>query len=341
MRLAVLALLTGCSLYFNGNAPGGGGGGRGGGPGAGGGDAGPGWVDTCPGDSAPGPDDTCTPGSTCDYESWEHACSCACNEDGKWHCVNETVGSSCTTGTYSPFEAAPDPVWTDAIAPALHGSGEIVFVRRGPNGDRDLWSSTISMTTGYWLPAVRETALSTSPANEDDPSLSSDGLTIYFMRGTTLMQATRASPTSPWGSVTAVAGLAGYGAVDFARADTALIVTSQTTDPDLYESTRTTSWSAPRRIDEIASSAIDRAGTMRFDGHELIFESTRGGTHQLFHALRDVRSSPWAYVDPIDLPDHAQANVSDPELSDDGLTLYFVSDIAGTPSIYVASRQYM
>ena len=101
MRITLLCLLAGCSLYFGEDfsgapEPDGGGGGSGS---DGGGNCPSYGCNTC--GFQPQPQDTCTPGASCDYEDWEHGCSCGCNEDGKWQCFNETVGSHCTTGTYS------------------------------------------------------------------------------------------------------------------------------------------------------------------------------------------------------------------------------------------------
>jgi len=34
-------------------------------------------------------------GAFCDYEDWEHGCSCVCDASGFWNCTPETVGSMC------------------------------------------------------------------------------------------------------------------------------------------------------------------------------------------------------------------------------------------------------
>lgn len=44
-------------------------------------------------------------GSFCDYEDWEHGCSCVCDASGFWSCTPETVGSSCPS--LPPPDAAP------------------------------------------------------------------------------------------------------------------------------------------------------------------------------------------------------------------------------------------
>ena len=37
----------------------------------------------------------CTPGNSCSVETWEHGCTCSCDDDGYWNCQAETVGSEC------------------------------------------------------------------------------------------------------------------------------------------------------------------------------------------------------------------------------------------------------
>ena len=57
-----------------------------------------GWAcSTCPGDFAD-PGATCTPGDGCGYLDWEHGCSCTCNDQGRWQCTPDTIGSVCPTG---------------------------------------------------------------------------------------------------------------------------------------------------------------------------------------------------------------------------------------------------
>lgn len=57
-----------------------------------------GWAcSTCPGDFA-NPGATCTPGDGCSFLDWEHECSCRCNDQGRWQCMQDTIGSVCPTG---------------------------------------------------------------------------------------------------------------------------------------------------------------------------------------------------------------------------------------------------
>jgi hypothetical protein len=49
-----------------------------------------------------------TPGATCEYEDWEHGCSCRCSESGAWDCTPETVGSYCPKAFYPDAATYPD-----------------------------------------------------------------------------------------------------------------------------------------------------------------------------------------------------------------------------------------
>jgi len=52
---------------------------------------------TCPWPS-PEPLIACSQvGASCDYEDWEHGCSCVCDASGWWKCTPETIGSTCPT----------------------------------------------------------------------------------------------------------------------------------------------------------------------------------------------------------------------------------------------------
>jgi hypothetical protein len=53
------------------------------------------WCNSCPW-SSPEPLIACSQvGASCEYEDWEHGCSCTCDASGWWSCTPETVGSTC------------------------------------------------------------------------------------------------------------------------------------------------------------------------------------------------------------------------------------------------------
>ena len=45
--------------------------------------------------SSPEPRIACSQvGASCEYEDWEHGCSCTCDASGYWACEPETIGST-------------------------------------------------------------------------------------------------------------------------------------------------------------------------------------------------------------------------------------------------------
>ena len=321
---AVVVVLSGCSLYFGGSSSTNGGDDVDDYP----------WIDTCGGQ--PTAEDTCTPGDSCTYEDWEHGCECGCDEDGRWACFNETIGSHCPTGEYGVFG---EPVRLDGVssplderAPAIAADGsELVFARPGPNGDLDLWRSHVALDGSLEAP-VRDAALSRSPTDESDPSLSADGLTVYFSRNGNTLQASG-------GAITAVPELVGVTGADFSRpADTALVAASAGAVIEYTRPGAATPWTEVGRVDQMG---VDASPTMRSDGHEAIFEGERNGKRALFVAIRFFRDEPWQSIVPLSIYGMDDANVGDPELSADGLTLLFVSDVGGNYDVYAMSRYRM
>ena len=325
--LSILLLASGCNLYF------------------GGGDLGaPNGDDTnagCEGYECyntcgvqPTADATCTPGDSCDYEDWEHGCTCSCDEDGHWACFNETIGSHCPTGAYSDFDY---PVKLEVVnsglderAPALAPDGsELVFARPGPGGDLDLWRAQ-ALSDGSFAKPVRDAELSRSPGDDSDPSLAADG-TLYFSRsGDTLA-------VPPGGAPARVPELAGVTGADVSRpGDLALVGARGGAVIEFTRPGAATPWTQVGTVDQMG---IDGAPCMRNDGHELIFEGVRDGKRALFVATRWERDQPWQVVAPLFVYGMDGANVVDPELSADGLTLVFASDVGGDFDLY-AMRRY-
>jgi Tol biopolymer transport system component len=283
---------------------------------------------TCPGDIQPGPEPGCAIGTSCDYEDWEHGCSCTCTELGRWACANQTIGSMCPVGTFGawypgiPLTASASP--RAELAPTFNGDRSmLVFVRVAASGAHELWSTTPVPHTVDWSAPVQVMS-GGAVATGDDPTLSEDGNTLYWERGGAIVSATRNSDGT-WTAASAVPGLAGYGSPDFARHDLVLVVASLGANPNLYELQRATTsspWSAPQLIAELATPSVERAPTMRDDGLELYFESNRSGTAAIYQAQRQDVGQAWQLVGKANLG--ATGPTSDPELSSDGGTLLFV-----------------
>ncbi|HEY3221563.1 MAG TPA: hypothetical protein VGJ80_12595 [Gemmatimonadales bacterium] len=107
----------------------------------------------------------------------------------------ETLGAAVVISELS------DPVFTDQ-GPTLRSDGREIFffsTRPGGVGGADLWTSTRRSVHDPWTPPVNVGAPLNSPAAEQQPSLSSGGLTLLFASsrgggfgGTDLWMSTRA-----------------------------------------------------------------------------------------------------------------------------------------------------
>ena len=134
-----------------------------------------------------------------------------------------------------------------------------------------------------------------SIANEQAPSISSDGLELYFSD----------HAGAPYRS-------GGFGLSD-------LWVTTRPTKDD--------PWGVPVNLGPVVnSSASDEHPSISADGLELYFGSTRAGgsgTHDLWVTTRLTKDHPW--TEPVNLGSTVNSADSewDPEISADGLSLYF------------------
>ena len=309
-----------------------------------------GWRCNSCGFTQPSADSICTPGSSCDYEDWEHGCSCSCAADAHWRCFNETIGSRCPTGADRDFVGEQELVTSSTAAaeraPTLSGDTlELLFTRPGPGGSLDVWRATRpdgAPGTPFATP-VRETTLSTA-ADEIDASLSADSLTALVLRSGSIVQTTRASIGAPWSTGAAVPELAGFEAPDFAVADFATFAELHVVlamNGDLYEATRpdsTTAWSTPVKLATVSSTADDGGPTLSPSGLELVFHSNRGGHYQLYSALRTGLGAPFGAPFLITVGG-TTANLRDPEMSSGGTLLVYVSDAGGNDNLWTATRQ--
>jgi hypothetical protein len=99
-------------------------------------------------------------------------------------------------------------------------------------------------------------------------------------------------------------------------------------------------WTGPQFVFEINSAAQDGRPAIRFDGLEVIFNSSRGGNNDLYVSRRDQIWEAWSTPVPVSEA-NSQSEDIQPTLSGDGRTLYFASlralDNRGL-DLYVSTR---
>ncbi len=164
---------------------------------------------------------------------------------------------------------------------------------RDPGGyqDFDLWIATRSTIHEDWGTAIHMGDTLNSRENEWSPSLSADGLELYYAKG-------------PWGN-------------------TDIVVSRRNglTEP----------WGPPENLGSMINSNVwDGTPSITEDGLELYFDSTRSGSPDLYVSTRATPSDPWGpaiNLGPNVNSTHGNSLYGDqgPNISPDGLTLFFSS----------------
>jgi Tol biopolymer transport system component len=170
-------------------------------------------------------------------------------------------------------------------------------MRPGGSGDVDIWVTTRATTDDDWGNPVNLGPTVNSSAWDSCPSISADGLSLYFCSyrpgasgSCDLWVATRATVSDPWEQ-----------SVNLGPA--------------------------------VNSSASDYSPGISADGRTLFFHSTDRpggfGNWDLWVTMRATRYDPWG--NPVNLGQTVNSSARDfaPETSSDGCTLYFTSDRPG------------
>jgi hypothetical protein len=181
--------------------------------------------------------------------------------------------------------------------------------RPGGYGGRDLWVTTRPTKDDEWDAPLNLGPTVNSSAKEALPSISADGLSLFF-------ESTRTG---------------GYGGHD-------LWVTIRATKDD--------DWGTPVNLGPMVNSlSNDATPGISTDGLSLFFESDRSGGYGSFDILVTTRTTPYAdWSAPVNLGATVNSPAWDgiPSISADGLALFFMSKRAGgygADDIWVTTRK--
>ncbi len=190
-------------------------------------------------------------------------------------------------------------------------------------------------------------------AGDQDPTLTSDMLELYFTRGTDIYFSTRPTATSAWntpmeagyttpvGSFEQSPELTGDGLVLQFTSDR-----GTGTDLDVYyvaRLNRASAWGQPTELASVNRGAFDeRPGSATTDGKYLTLSSDRNGNGtsvDLYEAFRPGALGT-AYDPPVRIPLSTNGEDGSPFLTNDGLTLYYASAPVGSAirDLFVATR---
>jgi hypothetical protein len=248
----------------------------------------------------------------------------------------------------------------DEYDPSVSTDGlELYFQsnRAGGYGQSDLYVARRATVAEEWQSVENLGPVVNNAAAESGPSISADGLTLYFnadrsdtLGGHDLYMTTRASRAEPWGKPVNLGpvvnstfgdinpnisrdGLALY----FADVEGGTVVPRPggLGNTDIWVSTRASlsdAWGPPVNLGiPVNSSYIDGSPDISADGLLLFLNFYRGDQafFDIYVATRKTTADPWRHPVSLGAPVNGTSWDGNADLSADGRTLYFVSDRAG------------
>ncbi|MFC1652463.1 protein kinase [Planctomycetota bacterium] len=243
--------------------------------------------------------------------------------------------------------------WAKDSTPSISADGLSLYFSLKRFGEwADLWVTTRATVADPWDPPVNLGPTINSSDTEDTPSISADGLTLYFSSWQTdwhdkmdLWKATRQTTDDVWGAPENLGPTINSSVLDWSPSISAdgllLVFCSNRPDgigkTDLWMTRRSTTddlWSEPVNLGPpVNSPSIEATPSISADGLLLFFQSDRpggyGGGADIWVARRKTTDDPWS--EPVNLGPVISTWGFDgnPIISADGSTLYFVSNRPG------------
>jgi serine/threonine protein kinase len=237
--------------------------------------------------------------------------------------------------------------------PGISADGlSLYFSSTRSGGWADLWVTTRATVSDPWDPPVILGPMVSSSFTDDTPSISDDGLTLYFSSfrpgghdNMDIWRATRETTEEQWAAPTPLGPTINSSSFDWSptiSADGLLLVFSSKRPggigkSDLWMTTRSTPdgpWSEPVNLaPPVNSPSVEATPSISANGLLLFFQSTRpggyGGPVDIWVAMRPTRYANWGT--PVNLGPVVNTFGYDgtPSISADGSTLYFASNRPG------------
>jgi hypothetical protein len=226
--------------------------------------------------------------------------------------------------------------------------------RAGGHGLSDIWVAIRPTKDDPWGTPVNLGSVVNSPANEEHPSISADGLSLYFGSSRTggtgaqdLWVTTRDTKDSPWGEPVNLGSVVNSIYPDWEpdiSADGLSLYFADYQNPrpggygewDIYIVTRPTvsdPWSAPVNLGPpVNSPSLEAGADISVDGLALFLSSARSGGFggaDIWMTTRKTQTDNWQ--PPLNLGPLVNTGSFDAmaSISSDGSTLYFCSDRPG------------
>ncbi|MFC1793417.1 LamG-like jellyroll fold domain-containing protein [Planctomycetota bacterium] len=271
--------------------------------------------------------------------------------------VAEVANADYTFGTPTNLGSTVNR-YSNEQSPSISADGLSIFFtsqRSGGSGSDDIWVTTRETINDPWSTPVNLGSTVNSSVDDDHPSISADGLSLYFssdrsggLGNTDIWITTRATTNDPWTEPVNLGstvnskyaewcpnisndGLSlyfsdfitsyrpgGYGIMD-------IYVTTRSTVSDL--------WSTPVNLGPTAnSSGNDLSPDISADGLTLFLECTRSvglGRSDLYMSTRSTTDATWNATMNLGPAVNSDTIEGGPSISADGSTLYFSSERPG------------
>jgi Tol biopolymer transport system component len=244
--------------------------------------------------------------------------------------------------------------WTQDSTPSISADGRsLYFSSTRSGGPADLWVATRATVSDPWDPPGKLGPTINSSDTENTPSISADGLTLYFSSWRPgklgildIWKATRQTTEDEWAAPTPLGQSINSSALDWSpsiSADELLLIFCSNRPGgigkkgDLWMTRRSTKddpWSEPMILEPpVNSPYVEATPSISKDGLLLLFQSDRpgayGGSVDIWVAMRPTTKANWGT--PVNLGPVINTWGFDgtPSISADGSTLYFASDRFG------------
>jgi len=243
---------------------------------------------------------------------------------------------------------------TDEVQdPSLTFEGLELYFSSPRGATSDIWVSRRTVATDPWGPSTLVAELS-SPQADGDPSVSVDGLIMYFTSdrggdGRRVYSSRRRTRDTPWETPARVD--LGTSINDESpgldRGQLTLVFGSQrgtSAVPHLFTATRpdaSAAWQNVTEVTAVNSAWQDTDPALFAEGRGLAFASrrlTQGGASDLFEASRTDTGTPFASSLAAITSLNTNFSEEDPWLSEDGRHILFTSNRDGRYRIYEAFR---
>lgn len=254
--------------------------------------------------------------------------------------------ASYEVGTGRPVEGEVNtdaPEW----APALSADGLELFFQRDGTRSSSIFVARRSTPEGpFDVAEPLAGVVNTDTEDQFDPSISPDGLTLYYASGvgatTRIYRARRTARDAPFASVEPLSlGSAAYGP-DVSQDGLELVYSVNLSDPRLWLTRRASTrgeFSATGAVrvfprDPVDGSEWRQWGGLSADGSTLYLEQGDGmGEEQVRVASRADRASPFVLGPPLEA---LGVGVGDPDPTWDGRELYYALRFSDEADIWVA-----